>query len=91
MRMKKATAFGAVFALTMVLTAFPAAAHGRHGHRSVTNTQYPVCAVEDCSETGRHYHGDEIYCGYHHEGGYCDGTCWTESGGCGSHHSGHCW
>lgn len=36
---------------------------------------YPVCTFEGCTETGRHLHDGSYYCGYHHDGGYCDGSC----------------
>ena len=92
--MKKVAAFGVTLVLSMTLTVFPAMAHGHgHGHRARTSTQDPVCSVENCSEAGHHYHDGDIYCGYHHEGGYCDGSCAAVSsdygyGGC--HHGGHC-
>ncbi len=35
----------------------------------------PVCTIEGCTEAGHHYHNDEVYCGYRHGHGYCDGTC----------------
>lgn len=33
------------------------------------------CQIADCTQTGYHVHGKEIYCGYTHEKGYCDGSC----------------
>ena len=35
----------------------------------------PVCPYGDCATAGRHYHDGVLYCGYAHEGGYCDGNC----------------
>lgn len=40
-----------------------------------TDTSCPVCTVEGCTEKGKHTHDGHDYCGYAHEGGYCDGTC----------------
>ena len=40
-----------------------------------SGTAYPVCPVEGCAETGHHVHDNNYYCGYHHAGGYCDGSC----------------
>ncbi|MCI9155750.1 MAG: chitinase, partial [Lawsonibacter sp.] len=34
-----------------------------------------LCPLEDCVSSGRHYHGYSIYCGAHHDGGFCDGSC----------------
>lgn len=64
----------------------------------------PVCPYGDCATAGRHYHDGVLYCGYAHEGGYCDGNCiglctvegcdiagrHSHDGGyyCGSYHSG---
>ena len=36
---------------------------------------YPVCPFEGCAETGHHLHDGSYYCGYHHNSGYCDGSC----------------
>lgn len=57
-----------------MLVALPASAHGHH-YQSRTDTAYPVCTFEDCTEEGCHLHDGEYYCGYDHEDGYCDGSC----------------
>jgi hypothetical protein len=60
--------------------------------------------VEGCDIAGRHSHDGSYYCGYHHDGGFCDGNCaglctvegcdiagrHSHDGGyyCGSYHSG---
>ena len=79
-------------ALLAVLLAMPVSAHGHHGHhrQSTADTSCPVCTVEGCTETGRHTHDGCEYCGYDHEGDYCDGTCVTVSRrGHGRHHGCH--
>lgn len=45
------------------------------GTSSAPGTTYPVCTYEGCIEAGRHLHDGSYYCGYHHAGGYCDGSC----------------
>ena len=75
--------------LLAVLLVMPVSAHGHHGHhrQSAADTSCPVCTVEGCTETGRHTHDGCEYCGYDHEGDYCDGTCVTVSRrGYGRHH-----
>jgi len=79
-------------ALLAVLLAMPVSAHGHRGHhrQSAADTGCPVCTVEGCTETGRHFHNECEYCGYDHESGYCDGTCVTVSRrGYGRHHGCH--
>lgn len=78
MRIRKALMAGCTALMLSGLMAVPVSAHGHHHQRQTQvpqDTAYPVCAVEDCAETGYHLHDDEYYCGYDHEGGYCDGTC----------------
>lgn len=76
-------------ALLAVLLAMPVSAHG-HRRQSTVDTSCPVCTVEGCTETGRHFHDECEYCGYDHESGYCDGTCVTVSRrGYGRHHGCH--
>ena len=65
-------------ALLSVLVVMPVSAHGHHGHHrqsSTVDTGCPVCTVAGCTETGRHTHDGCEYCGYDHEGDYCDGSC----------------
>ena len=38
-------------------------------------TEIPVCAVEGCTAAGRHLHDSILYCGYAHDGGFCNGAC----------------
>lgn len=40
---------------------------------------YPVCNFEGCTIIGHHLHDGSYYCGYHHENGYCDGSCISSS------------
>ena len=78
--------------LLAVLLVMPVSAHGHHGHhrQSAADNSCPVCTVEGCTETGRHTHDGCEYCGYDHEGDYCDGTCVTVSRrGYGRHHGCH--
>ena len=56
-----------------------AAAPNANTGTAAVSGAYPVCPVEGCAETGRHLHDGSYYCGYHHSGGYCDGSC-TVSG-----------
>ena len=37
-------------------------------------TEIPVCAVEGCTAAGRHLHDSILYCGYAHDGGFCNGA-----------------
>lgn len=82
MRIKRALSFGLACIMAVSLLAAPAFAHGSHGRGGchgqrarVQQTAISVCAVEGCSVAGRHVHDGVIYCGYDHEGGYCNGTC----------------
>ena len=75
MCIRKASAIGAAAVFAVVVLALPVSACGRHGHHAQRDFQCAVCTVEDCSETGFHIHDETIYCGYDHEGGYCDGSC----------------
>lgn len=71
----------AAFLLTASILAVPASAHGhsgQKGHRTWTQSDTcTVCSVEDCTRTGRHTHRGVTYCGYDHEDGVCDGTCYA--------------
>lgn len=89
MHFRKQSAAVVTAALLAVLLVMPVSAHGHHGHRrqSTVDTSCPVCTVEGCTETGRHIHDGCEYCGYDHEGDYCDGACVTVSyRGTGRHH-----
>ena len=65
--------------MAAMLVAFPASAHGDRRQAVAVDTSCPVCTVEGCTETGRHYHDDHEYCGYGHSSGYCDHSCETVS------------
>lgn len=82
--MNKRFAAGTAAVLTALLLAAPASAHCGHGRRAAKTAACPVCTVEDCTYAGRHTHNGHTYCGYDHEGGYCDGTCYAlcEEEGC---------
>lgn len=87
MDLKKTLAAGAACVLLLSALVLPASAHGGRHHRDTT--QYAVCAVEDCTKTGRHSHDGVTYCGYDHDGGYCTGSyCGASRGGC--RRGGHC-
>lgn len=95
MRLGKLFSAAAAAAMISVLFVMPVSAHhGHHRQAAAVDTRCPVCTVEGCEEEGRHYHDNECYCGYDHEGGYCDGSCGAvyvqpNSGyGCGGRH--HC-
>lgn len=79
--MKRSVILGAAGILASALLAMPVSAHGHHGHQADCGTYQDhlceVCTEEGCVQKGWHVHGDSIYCGYDHEGGYCDGTCDT--------------
>lgn len=78
MHFRKRSAAVMTAALLSVLVVMPVSAHGHHGHHrqsSTVDTSCPVCTVEGCTETGRHTHDGCEYCGYDHEGDYCDGSC----------------
>lgn len=95
---KKLMAAGMAGVLAAALFAAPAWAHGHgHGHHrqaeqtqaaSQPANQYPVCTIEGCVETGRHFHDGSAYCGYSHSSGYCDGSCLNSGANCASnsHH-----
>lgn len=87
----KAAGTGVLVMLASSMLAFPVFAHGHgSGHHRVrepycaekeygtngnADGQCPVCTLEGCEETGRHQHDGGWYCGYHHDGGFCDGSC----------------
>ena len=48
--------------MAAMLVAFPASAHGHRRQAVAVDTSCPVCTVEGCTETGRHYHDDHEYC-----------------------------
>ena len=75
---------GLLCAILAAILVAPAAAHGCHGGRVFgqhtrysrpAQTSVTVCPYEDCSIAGRHTHSGTVYCGYHHEGGFCDNAC----------------
>ena len=67
-------------ALCVLFLLTPAFAHGCHGSaRQTRPVRCGVCTVEGCEHLGRHTHGRTTYCGYDHEGGFCDGTCLQNS------------
>ena len=74
MRLKRLLALGAAGALIAAIAVTPASAHGRR-HHSKSPSSCPVCTVYGCTVSGRHTHNGLAYCGYHHESGYCDGSC----------------
>ncbi len=79
MRMKKLFVWGATGVLLAGMTVMPVSAHGHHYARTTVaeDAVCELCTVEDCTETGLHYHDEELYCGYDHECGYCDRSCVT--------------
>ena len=92
MHVRRRFAAAMTAALLAVLLAMPVSAHGHRGHhrQSAADIGCPVCTVEGCTETGRHTHDGCEYCGYDHEGDYCDGTCVTvTSRSAGRHHGCH--
>ena len=78
---------GAVCAAICLTAAAPAFAHCRN--RSVSETRCPVCTIEDCSETGLHCHDDRWYCGWDHQGDFCDGSCQANRDAGHHHGNGH--
>lgn len=86
---KKFITASAAGMMAAMLVAFPASAHGHHRQAAAVDTSCPVCTVEGCTETGRHYHDDHEYCGYEHSNGYCDHSCETVSSYTSSYHRGH--
>ena len=67
---------GSLAALMVALLVIPVSAHcGRRRAAAPANTACYVCAVEGCTELGRHSHDGTVYCGYDHENGICDGKC----------------
>lgn len=92
MWIKKLFACGAVGILLAGSIVAPVSAHGHH-RQADTDKICSLCTLEGCTETGRHTHDGQDYCGYDHACGYCDGSCVKQSGsGCsnrsGSHHGG---
>lgn len=77
MRIKRILFIGLVCIMTINLLTVSASAHGGcHGRSTkAQQTVISVCTIEDCSLPGSHVHNGVIYCGYDHEGGYCQGTC----------------
>lgn len=89
---------GATGILMAGLSVAPVSAHGHHSQAESATEICPLCTLEDCTETGYHIHDDQVYCGYDHSCGYCDGSCnnsCTKQNGCGSsvrsrgHHNRH--
>ena len=87
MRLPKWLITGAVCAAICLTAAAPAFAHCRN--RSVSETHCPVCTIEDCSETGLHCHDDRWYCGWDHQGDFCDGSCQANRDAGHHHGNGH--
>lgn len=77
MWMKKLFAWGAVGILLAGVAVMPVSAHGHHYAQTTVQEDAVcgLCTVEDCAETGLHYHDGELYCGYDHDCGYCDRSC----------------
>lgn len=87
MCLKKTLMAGMAGLMLSALLVVPVSAHGHHRQsQTTTDTRYPVCTVEDCTEKGHHLHDDEYYCGYDHEDGYCDGSCQTAVRSARKHH-----
>ena len=89
MYFKKLLAGVATAALVSFVFVLPVSAHGHHGHygQAASQTDYPVCTFEGCTEEGRHELDGCYYCGYDHADGYCDGSCVTvPRRGHGRHH-----
>ena len=89
---------GLLCAILAAVLIVPVSAHGCHGGRGrghhgggyaqSVQASVAVCPYEDCATSGHHFHSGVTYCGYVHEGGYCDGSCATAvSHGC---HRGGC-
>ena len=99
MRRKRCLLGGLLCAAALAaMLVVPASAHGCHGGRGrghhgggyaqSIQASVAVCPYEDCATSGHHFHSGVTYCGYVHEGGYCDGSCATAvSHGC---HRGGC-
>ena len=96
MRRKRCLLGGLLCAAALAaMLVVPASAHGCHGGRGrghhgggYVQASVAVCPYEDCATSGHHFHSGVTYCGYVHEGGYCDGSCATAvSHGC---HRGGC-
>ena len=49
--------------------------HGGHHYGQTRQTTVSVCQIAGCSIAGHHSHNGVSYCGYAHEGGFCDGSC----------------
>lgn len=81
MYLRKITMVGMIAVLASSLFVMPVSAHGHHGSRSGSGTESnhlcAVCTEEGCTQKGWHVHDGSTYCGYDHEGGFCDGTCNT--------------
>lgn len=92
MRIKKLLACGTVGILLAGSIVAPVSAHGHHRQAAETDKICSLCTVEGCTETGRHTHDGQDYCGYNHTNGYCDGSCVkqseSKSSNRGSHHGG---
>lgn len=59
------------------LFVIPVSAHGHHD--KADSVKYSLCMLDDCTETEYHTHDGQIYCGYEHSCGYCDGSCTKDS------------
>lgn len=78
MKIKKFLATATVCAALAGLLALSASAHGGH-HRRSTQTYYPTCTVENCTQAGTHLHDGVNYCG--HAAGGCTGHGYGHRGG----------
>lgn len=84
---------GALCFTLMMALAVTAAAHGHRGgghHGGCNDSGYDdsygggrygsaaaLCPVEGCEQTGYHVHDGVAYCGYAHQSGVCDGSCYA--------------
>lgn len=74
---KKLFAWGTAGMLLAAVSVMPVSAHGHYHNQAKVPADAicGVCTVSDCTRTGLHVHDQKTYCGYDHEGGYCDGSC----------------
>lgn len=76
--MKKTVVIAAM--VMIIIAAMPLTAFARgHGGNSTPNTGYSVCTLEDCTQTGLHYHDSTAYAAHyygdgHDYHGYCGVT-----------------
>ncbi len=78
MQNRKLLTCGITGVLLAGLLVTPVSAHGHHSQIKDTAKASKICSLcteKDCTETGYHLHDDEVYCGFDHEQGYCDGSC----------------